>query len=86
MPIKPNTDYVLKKLTWMRVHHIWPNGLRYLWTDAFGVVLLVLLSEELGEIADMRALLDRQKVPPCRMWERDEIVLRGSNAWNERAA
>ena len=49
MPIKPNTDYVLKKLNWMRADHIWPNGLRYLWTDAFGVVLLVSLSEELGD-------------------------------------
>ena len=34
-------DYVLKKLYWMRDQHIWPNGLRYLWTDAFGLVLLV---------------------------------------------
>jgi hypothetical protein len=33
----------------MRDRHIWPNGLRYLWTDAFGVVLLVSLFEELGE-------------------------------------
>ena len=32
-------DYVLAKLRWMREMRIWPNGLRYLWTDAFGVVL-----------------------------------------------
>ncbi len=32
----------------MRANQIWPNGLRYLWTDAFGVVLLVSLYEELG--------------------------------------
>ena len=28
---------------------IWPNGLRYLWTDAFGVVLLVSLYHELQD-------------------------------------
>ena len=39
-------EYALKKLDWMREHRIWPNGLRYLWTDAFGVVLLVSLFEE----------------------------------------
>jgi hypothetical protein len=33
----------------MRAEGIWPNGLRYLWTDAFGVVLLVSLYAELGE-------------------------------------
>ena len=32
-----DTGYVLTKLDWMRERHIWPNGLRYLWTDAFGV-------------------------------------------------
>ncbi len=42
-------DYVLRKLDWMRAETIWPNGLRYLWTDAFGLVLLVSLYEELGE-------------------------------------
>jgi hypothetical protein len=42
-------DYVLRKLDWMRGESIWPNGLRYLWTDAFGLVLLVSLYEELGE-------------------------------------
>ena len=41
--------YVLDKLNWMRVERIWPNGLRYSWTDAFGVVLLVSLHAELGE-------------------------------------
>ncbi|MEP7172180.1 MAG: hypothetical protein ABI705_01695 [Aestuariivirga sp.] len=38
--------YVLAKLEWMRENRIWPNGLRYLWTDAFGVVLLVSLHAE----------------------------------------
>ncbi len=35
---------VLDRLAWMRQQRIWPNGRRYLWTDAFGVVLLVSLS------------------------------------------
>lgn len=34
---------VRTRLQWMREARIWPNGLRYLWTDAFGVVLLVSL-------------------------------------------
>ena len=42
-------DYVVAKLAFMRTEHIWPNGLRYLWTDAFGLVLLVSLFEELKE-------------------------------------
>ncbi len=40
--------YVEEKLTWMRAERIWPNGLRYLWTDAFGVVLLASLHAESG--------------------------------------
>lgn len=43
-------DYVLAKLDWMREQRIWPNGLRYLWTDAFGVVLYVSLYRQLGEV------------------------------------
>lgn len=42
-------DLVLKKLRWLRRQRIWPNGLRYLWTDAFGVVLLVSLYHALLE-------------------------------------
>lgn len=42
-------DYVLAKLRWMEQSRIWPNGLRYLWTDAFGVVLLVSLYRELND-------------------------------------
>ena len=49
MPDKPDIEYVLNKLNWMRALQIWPNGSRYLWTDAFGVVLLISLSDELGE-------------------------------------
>jgi hypothetical protein len=41
--------HVLKKMDWMRGERIWPNGLRYLWTDAFGLVLLVSLYAELGD-------------------------------------
>jgi hypothetical protein len=40
---------VLARLRWMREQRIWPNGQRYLWTDAFGVVLLVSLFRLLGE-------------------------------------
>lgn len=45
----PQIDQVLAKLRWMREEHIWPNGLRYLWTDAFGVVLLLSLYRHLRE-------------------------------------
>ena len=44
-----DTRYVLAKLAWMRAEKIWPNGPRYLWTDAFGVILLASLYTELGE-------------------------------------
>ena len=48
-----NVRKVLSRLDWMREQRIWPNGMRYLWTDAFGVVLLVSLYHELR----------RQRVP-----------------------
>jgi len=41
--------FVTDRLLWMRSRNILPNGLRYLWTDAFGVVLLVSLFEELDD-------------------------------------
>ncbi|HEY0158218.1 MAG TPA: hypothetical protein VGF28_13120 [Thermoanaerobaculia bacterium] len=44
-----DVEWVLAKLARMREERIWPNGLRYLWTDAFGVVLLVSLYRALGE-------------------------------------
>lgn len=44
-----DTDYVLARLAWMREQGIWPNGLRYLWTDAFGLVLLVSLYRRLDD-------------------------------------
>ena len=63
--------YVLDKLAWMRAEGIWPNGLRYLWTDAFGVVLLVSLHAELKDpqyleqaralVADVERVLGRPR-------------------------
>ncbi|MGC1387832.1 MAG: hypothetical protein WA807_07490 [Steroidobacteraceae bacterium] len=44
-----DTRYTIAKLAWMSAERIWPNGLRYLWTDAFGLVLLVSLYAESGE-------------------------------------
>jgi len=49
MTVNRRTNEVLERLAWMREESIWPNGLRYLWTDAFGVVLLVSLYHELEE-------------------------------------
>jgi len=49
MPAATGLEYVLNKLRWMRAERIWPNGLRYLWTDAFGVVLLVSLYRALAK-------------------------------------
>lgn len=46
---RSDLDYVLEKLAWMEAERIWPNGLRYLWTDAFGVVLYVSLFRETGQ-------------------------------------
>jgi hypothetical protein len=44
-----NIEDVLARLRWMREEQIWPNGLRYLWTDAFGVALLVSLYHRLND-------------------------------------
>ncbi len=46
-----HVDHVLTRLDWMRSERIWPNGLRYLWTDAFGVTLLVSLHDALVDEA-----------------------------------
>jgi hypothetical protein len=50
--VSPHHDleFVRERLRWLRRAGIWPNGRRYLWTDAFGVVLLVSLYRELGEV------------------------------------
>lgn len=44
-----DVGWVRSRLEWMREREIWPNGRRYLWTDAFGVVLLVSLYHALEE-------------------------------------
>lgn len=44
-------DTVLEKLDWMEAEEIWPEGQRYLWTDAFGVVLLTSLYQALEDDA-----------------------------------
>ncbi len=49
MPACDEPRYVVAKLAWMRAEGIWPNGPRYLWTDAFGVVLLISLYVESGD-------------------------------------
>ncbi len=46
--MRRDVEFVLARLDWMRERRIWPNGLRYLWTDAFGVVLLLSLHRALG--------------------------------------
>jgi hypothetical protein len=66
-----SVSYALRKLAWMGQRRIWPNGLRYLWTDAFGVVLLVSLHEALGDVqyleeaewvvAEVERVLGRQR-------------------------
>ncbi|ODR96407.1 hypothetical protein AUC69_14710 [Methyloceanibacter superfactus] len=64
-------DTVLSKLAWLRAEHIWPNGLRYLWTDAFGVVLLAslyeatkdqrYLDEALWVVSEVKRVLGRKR-------------------------
>lgn len=57
MSASRNPRYALDKLDWMRAERIWPNGQRYLWTDAFGVILLVSLYAESEE----RRFLDQSE-------------------------
>jgi hypothetical protein len=64
-------NYVRARLDWMRDEGIWPNGRRYLWTDAFGVVLYVSLFGETGDgtwldraeelVADVDRVLGRER-------------------------
>lgn len=59
--MKRDIDYVLAKLEWMEAEQIWPNGLRYLWTDAFGLLLYLSLYGETGDdrwVARAAALVD----------------------------
>lgn len=69
--MRKDVDFVLARLHWMRERQIWPTGLRYLWTDAFGVVLLLTLYRDLGEdrwleqaelvVAEVDRVLGRQR-------------------------
>ena len=69
--MRTDLHYVVEKLAWMRDRQIWPNGLRYLWTDAYGVILLVSLYKELGRqsyldeaesvVADVEEVLGRPR-------------------------
>lgn len=55
-------ERVEEKLTWLREQGIWPNGTRYLWTDAFGVVLLVSLYRQTQDprwLNEARWLVDK---------------------------
>lgn len=45
----PAVRNVRARLRWMREERIWPNGSRYLWTDAFGVVLFLSLFRITGD-------------------------------------
>jgi hypothetical protein len=48
MTVCKDIPWVEERLKWMRDERIWPNGRRYLWTDAFGIVLLASLHAETG--------------------------------------
>jgi len=64
-------DYVERKLEWMEKQEIWPNGQRYLWTDAFGLVLYLSLYRQTGRhgyrsraeqlVSDVYRVLGRRK-------------------------
>ena len=47
--MRADTRYVRDKLDWMRAEGIWPNGLRYLWTDAFAVCNFLGIARATGE-------------------------------------
>lgn len=66
-----NIEDVLARMKWMRDERIWPNGLRYLWTDAFGVTLLMSLHNQLQ---DVRYLAEAEWVVD----EVDRVLVRGS--------
>lgn len=64
-------SFVKEKLQWMQEEEIWPNGLRYLWTDAFGVVLLASMYRQTDEeyyldqtekvVEEVKKVLGREK-------------------------
>ncbi|MBW3564415.1 MAG: hypothetical protein KY459_06785 [Acidobacteria bacterium] len=47
--VRNDLDWVLARLDWLKNERIWPNGKRYLWTDAFGLTLLLSLHRETGD-------------------------------------
>lgn len=49
-----DAGFVVERLRWMREQRIWPNGRRYLWTDAFGVVGLLTLHRLLADESRLR--------------------------------
>jgi hypothetical protein len=49
MSMNPQFPWVVMKVAWMREQGIWPTGPRYLWTDAFGVLVMVTLYRERNE-------------------------------------
>jgi hypothetical protein len=69
--VEERVESVRTRLAWMRAEHIWPNGRRYLWTDAFGLVLLASLRTATGEtrwtdqaeelVADVERVLGRER-------------------------
>lgn len=48
LPLK-DVGWCTSRLQKMRQEQIWPNGSRYLWTDSFGIVLLLSLYKETGD-------------------------------------
>jgi hypothetical protein len=83
--------WALEHLHWMRERRIWPNGKRYLWTDAFGVVLFVSLYRLLGQerwleeamrlVADVERVLGRPRglrigEAPVRLVSRASFIAR----------
>jgi hypothetical protein len=69
------------KLSWTRAERSWPSGPRYLWTDVFGVVLLVSLYAALEErryldeaewvVVEVDRVLGRSR--GIRMWVEDGV-------------
>lgn len=56
-----DVDFVHRRLAWAEAQEIWPNGLRYLWTDAFGLVLYLSLYKKTGDrkyLTQARQLVD----------------------------
>jgi hypothetical protein len=57
--VKPIDD-VRERLAWLRQERIWPEGVRDLWADAFGLVVLLSLHERTRDarwLADAEALV-----------------------------